>query len=761
MSLSNPNIEVVDDQSFVPKVVVSDVVKQYKKTSTYPPAVNHLTLTLYESQISCLLGHNGAGKSTTVSVMTGLFPPTSGDVFIYGHSIVNDMKGARQSIGICPQHNILFNSLTVSEHLRFFMRIKGMTPDRTTVERHAEEIGLTDFLNTRSVALSGGNKRKLSVSIALCADPRFLLLDEPTSAVDPASRRAIWELLRQKRKGRVTLLTTHFMDEAELLADRVAVLKAGKLQCVGSPVFLKERFGLGYNLTIVIEPVPGKEGHSTFASQLQNLTEFVQTVIPGIEQVRVSGKEATYRIPRGSENVLPKMFDAIEQEKVELGIGAFGIQDSSLEEVFLQLAEDEDDGEDGGGEINDSHPVTPSTETADVEASPSKTPGKMTEVLESSDEDKSAHSLDSNEKSNNDESLSYHQLSPLKQIGLLYWKRFVVQKRDGKGFFFSILIPVLVIALVLLVLMIDPPFVGPAIEVSPELYNEVVGEASDTGVTIGAPSSAEYEWLSSGLSKIHPFMKFTLIENATSTNVSELLLETINDKNGPPRFGAYVLDDGIDVNIQVNWDTISEYTEEFLPVPLTSLIKILNDPASLSNFTPTSTSEVIELLQSDGCQTDLLEQLDSTFLSVIISSSTENLEGSGNDLLDAFILTGATNDIFSFPSTDPNVVAFVSGVCNIVADIQDRFSNASAAFPLLSDLEELLATIPTIPEIPDGTERFQTVIQTSASVIHNSSSPHAVAAFNQAYTNILYRSNNCTNNSPGRLVSVNEPLPLT
>ena len=761
MSVSNPNIEVMDDHSFVPKVIVSDVVKQYKKRSIYPPAVNHLNLTLYESQISCLLGHNGAGKSSTVSVMTGLFPPTSGDVFIYGHSIVNDMKGARQSIGICPQHNILFNSLTVSEHLRFFMRIKGIKPDRTAVERHAEEIGLTDFLNTRSVALSGGNKRKLSVSIALCADPRFLLLDEPTSAVDPASRRAIWELLREKRKGRVTLLTTHFMDEAELLADRIAVLKAGKLQCVGSPVFLKERFGLGYNLTIVIEPLSEKEGHSTFLSQLKNLTEFVQRVIPGTEKVRVSGKEVTYRIPRGSENLLPDMFDAIEQEKVELGIGAFGIQDSSLEQVFLQLAEDEDGGEDGGGETNDSHPNLPSPETADVEASSSKTPGKMTEVLESSDEDKSAGSSENNEKSNNDERFSYHQLSPLKQIGLLYWKRLVVQKRDRKGFFFSILIPVLVIALVLLVLMIDPPFVGPAIEVSPELYNEVVGEASDTGVTIGAPSSVEYEWLSSGLSKIYPFMKFTLMENATSSNVSELLLETINDKNGPPRFGAYILDDNIDVNLQVNWDSISEYTEEFLPIPLTSLVEILNDPVSLSNFTLPSTFEVFEMLQSDECQTDILEQLDSAFFSAIIGASSENLEGSGNDLLDAFILTGATNDIFSFPSADPNVVSSVASVCNSVSDFQDRFPNASAVFPFLSDLEELLAAIPTIPEIPEGTERFQTVIQARGSVIHNTSSPHAVAAFNQAYTNVLYRSNNCSKDSPGRIVSVNEPLPLT
>ena len=134
-----------------------------------------------ESQITCLLGHNGAGKTSTISVLTGLYPPTSGDCFIYGSSIVHDADRARQSMGICPQHNVLFDRLTVTEHIAFFQKIKGIRPSKSGLRERAEEIGLGEYLRTTSSALSGGNKRKLSVAIALCGDPKFLLLDEPTS----------------------------------------------------------------------------------------------------------------------------------------------------------------------------------------------------------------------------------------------------------------------------------------------------------------------------------------------------------------------------------------------------------------------------------------------------------------------------------------------------------------------------------------------------------------------------------------------------
>ena len=141
-------------------------------------------------------------------MLTGLLRPTSGDCLLYGNSIVNDPAAARRSLGICPQHNILFDSLTVTEHLFFFLRLKGIKPRRCDVHESAQEVGLGEFLKTTSIALSGGNKRKLSVAIAFCGDPSTIVLDEPTSAMDPHSRRAIWELIREKRRGRVVLMVS-------------------------------------------------------------------------------------------------------------------------------------------------------------------------------------------------------------------------------------------------------------------------------------------------------------------------------------------------------------------------------------------------------------------------------------------------------------------------------------------------------------------------------------------------------------------------
>lgn len=177
------SIEPVNDPALLPRVFINDLVKRYGKKDT-KPAVNRLNLTLYESQITALLGHNGAGKTSTVSLLTGLFPPTSGDVSIYGSSVVDELAKARQSIGICPQQNVLFDRLTVMEHMHFFSKVKGVSLTQSELEQKALELGLAEeHFRTTAGALSGGNKRKLSVAIALCGDPEFLILGRWPSAV--------------------------------------------------------------------------------------------------------------------------------------------------------------------------------------------------------------------------------------------------------------------------------------------------------------------------------------------------------------------------------------------------------------------------------------------------------------------------------------------------------------------------------------------------------------------------------------------------
>ncbi|ETI57358.1 hypothetical protein F443_00336, partial [Phytophthora nicotianae P1569] len=219
-------------------------------------AVHGLNLTLYAGQISALLGHNGAGKTTTISMLTGLIPPTSGDATLYGRSVQADFNELRQIMGICPQHDVLFNELTVEEHLLLFGTMKHIpfTSLKEEVERMIREVGLVEKRKVAARNLSGGQKRKLSVALAFMGDSKLVFLDEPTSGMDPYSRRFTWNLLQRNRDDRVIVLTTHFMDEADILGDRIAIMADGQLCCAGSSLFLKNRYGAGYNLTMIKAP---------------------------------------------------------------------------------------------------------------------------------------------------------------------------------------------------------------------------------------------------------------------------------------------------------------------------------------------------------------------------------------------------------------------------------------------------------------------------------------------------------------------------
>lgn len=164
---------------------------------------------------AALLGHNGAGKTTTINMLTGLYEPTAGDASVYGMRLTSDMHAIRQFIGVCPQHDVLFSLLTVSEHLRFYGELKCPSLSSAELEdkitRLIAEVGLTEKVDAPSSSLSGGQKRKLSLAIALIGEGKVVILDEPTSGMDPYSRRSTWNTLRGARQGRCMILTTHFM----------------------------------------------------------------------------------------------------------------------------------------------------------------------------------------------------------------------------------------------------------------------------------------------------------------------------------------------------------------------------------------------------------------------------------------------------------------------------------------------------------------------------------------------------------------------
>uniref|UniRef100_A0A8D2ZG77 P-type phospholipid transporter n=1 Tax=Scophthalmus maximus TaxID=52904 RepID=A0A8D2ZG77_SCOMX len=337
-------------------VCIQDLVKVFGSSPV--PAVDGLSISFYESQITAFLGHNGAGKTTTMSILTGMFPPTAGTATIYGKDIHTDMDTIRQSLGMCPQHNILFR-MTVAEHILFYSLLKGrpIAEAEEEVENMLQDLGLPHKRDELTQNLSGGMQRKLSVALAFVGGAKVVILDEPTSGVDPYSRRSIWDLLLKYRAGRTVIMSTHHMDEADLLSDRVAIISQGRLFCCGSPIFLKNCFGAGFYLTLVrrMKQDTPKSTFCTCCSHTKEtpcahcmLTTTVSTLslvhhhVPEARLIEAIGQELTYLLP--NRNFQPRayasLFRELEETLVDIGLSSFGVSDTSLEEIFLKVTAD-------------------------------------------------------------------------------------------------------------------------------------------------------------------------------------------------------------------------------------------------------------------------------------------------------------------------------------------------------------------------------------------------------------------------------------
>nr|XP_024217011.1 retinal-specific ATP-binding cassette transporter-like [Halyomorpha halys] len=323
-----------------------EIINLSKTYSNGKQAISNLNVNFYENQITAFLGRNGAGKTTTISILMGLFPPSDGTALIYGHDIRHQMSTIRRSLGVCPQHNILFQNFTVEEHLWFFGRLKGHDPGKVQVEiqQILTDLNLFEKKNSLPIYLSGGLKRKLSIAIAFIGGSRTVILDEPTAGVDPYSRIGIWNLLQKHRKGRTIIMTTHIMSEAELLGDRIAIFTNGHLLCYGSPTFLKSQFGSGYVLTIDYK---SENQNEDFEDQkIGDITKEVKNYVPMAEVSEKLGTEIKYILPKVGSSVhkYQKLFQYLEENRNNLGINSFGVSDTTLEEVFLKVV-DEDDNE--------------------------------------------------------------------------------------------------------------------------------------------------------------------------------------------------------------------------------------------------------------------------------------------------------------------------------------------------------------------------------------------------------------------------------
>ncbi len=208
-------------------------------------AVDQLDLTVAAGELFALLGVNGAGKSTAIRMLSCLTPPTSGDALLLGDSILTAPERVKRHMAVSPQETAVAPNLTAWENLTLMAGVYGLPDGRSRAEKMAKDLGLEPVLKKKAKLLSGGWQRRLSIAMALITEPEILFLDEPTLGLDVLARREMWGVIESLKGRTTTILTTHYLEEAEALADRVGILAEGRLRAVGTPAELKALAGTG------------------------------------------------------------------------------------------------------------------------------------------------------------------------------------------------------------------------------------------------------------------------------------------------------------------------------------------------------------------------------------------------------------------------------------------------------------------------------------------------------------------------------------
>nr|KAF6490070.1 hypothetical protein HJG59_010432 [Molossus molossus] len=292
-------------------------------------AVNDMSLNLYEGQITILLGKNGAGKTTTLSILTGCYPPTRGEAYINGYALSKNIIDIRKNLGFCSQCDILFNDLTLSEHLYFYFMAKRKCQKmyHMEVDHMLSTFNLLEKRDTISKSLTTGMKRKLAIMIALIGNPKVVILDNPTAGLDPISKRTTWDLLQKYKHNRTILLTTSCIDEADILGDRIAIIVKGTLRCCGSSVFLKQIYGATYHIVMEIEP----------RCDVEKISAVIQSHIPDATLEKYTGAELSFILPKEYIRRFEALFTDLRERKEQLGIASFDASITTMEEVFHKI----------------------------------------------------------------------------------------------------------------------------------------------------------------------------------------------------------------------------------------------------------------------------------------------------------------------------------------------------------------------------------------------------------------------------------------
>jgi linearmycin/streptolysin S transport system ATP-binding protein len=310
-----------------PAIRIENLHKSYGSLK----AVQGMSLSVQAGEIFSLLGPNGAGKSTTLSILSGLIPPTEGEAFIMGKSVRKEPMDARKVLGVVPQDIALYMDMSARENLEFWGRLYGLRGKtlHSRIDEALDMIDLADRQKERLGAFSGGMKRRVNIAAALLHRPSVVIMDEPTVGIDPQSRRHILDGVKALRKaGQSVVYTTHYMEEAEEISDRIAIMDRGVVIALGSKWDLVKRIGEADRIDLALSACPREAVHQW-------------KEIPGVREVLPmngasgSGRGSISVLAEDSNRALPAVFEAVRRAGIR--ILSVEIREPNLETVFLKL----------------------------------------------------------------------------------------------------------------------------------------------------------------------------------------------------------------------------------------------------------------------------------------------------------------------------------------------------------------------------------------------------------------------------------------
>ena len=316
-------------------ITVRKLSKQYNPPDG-PMAINEVDLQIQEGEIFSLLGPNGAGKTTLIAILCGLFPPTSGDAIVAGHSVVQNPMAVKRIIGVVPEEIALYPQLSGRQNLRYFGLLYGLSGQELdeAIDDVLTVIGLVDRVGDKVGSYSSGMKRRLNVGVGLLHRPQIVLLDEPTLGLDPESRRRVLDLVLQLKRdhGTTILYTTHHMEEAQELSDRVGIIHHGRIIALGTPDELIQTIHVGDTLHLSCMPSTGRlhVGVSKVSAPLLDALRQVR----GVKEVSAEGDAITLSLLHAAD-VLPEILRIVQEAGIV--VSSLTVQQPNLEAVFLHL----------------------------------------------------------------------------------------------------------------------------------------------------------------------------------------------------------------------------------------------------------------------------------------------------------------------------------------------------------------------------------------------------------------------------------------